>query len=151
MHKSTKAIIIITLFILIIQTCTLSVLASGNPNGKGKGQGKGATNTAEIGVYGDDQCINPIASISWGILEPGSSKNTVCYIKNEGNTALFLALKTSNWNPRKAFKDLTINWDYGGQSLNPDEVIQVTLTLSVSYKTDLTNLSVDITIIGSLQ
>ena len=106
---------------------------------------------AEIGVYSDDQCINQMSSISWGILEPGSSKNTVCYIKNEGNIVLFLALKTSNWNPKKAFKDITINWDYGGQSLNPDEVIQVTLTLSVSYKTDLTNLSVDITIIGSLQ
>ena len=59
-------------------------------------------------------------------------------------------MKTSNWNPKTAFKDITINWDYGGQPLNPDEVIQISLTLSVSDKTDLTKISVDIMIIGSL-
>ncbi|UCC58609.1 MAG: hypothetical protein JSW14_01435 [Candidatus Bathyarchaeum sp.] len=153
MHNRTKAIIIITLLVLIIQVCTLSVLASNNPNGKekeGKGQGKGATDRVIIGIYSDNQCTNPMSSISWGMLEPGSSKNIICYIKNEGNTVLFLSLKTSNWKPRTAFKDITIDWDYGGQSLNSAEIIQVTLTLSVSDKTDFTNLNVDIIIIGSL-
>jgi len=153
MHKRTKTIIRITLLMLIIQSCTLSVLASNNANRKerkGKGQGKGGTNTVEISIYSDNQCSNPLSSIEWGTLELGSSKNTICFIKNEGNTVLFLSLKTSNWNPKTAFKDITVTWDYDGRSLNPSEVIQVSLTLSVADKTDLTNLSVDITIAGSL-
>ena len=152
MRNKTKTIIIITLLVLIIQTCTLSVLAANNQNAKekkGKGQGKGVTDTIEIGIYSDDQCTNPMSSISWGMLEPGSSKNTICYIKNEGNTVLFLSLKTTNWKPKTAFKDITIDWDYGGQSLNPSEIIKVLITLSVSPKTDFTNLTVDITITGS--
>ena len=152
MHNRIKTILIITLIVLIIQSCTLSVLASNNPNGKekkGKGQGKGVTDTIEIGIYSDNQCTTPMSSISWGMLEPGSSKYIICYIKNEGNTILYLSIKTSNWKPKTAFKDITIDWNYDGQSINPGEIIQVSITLFVSDKTDFTNLSVDITIIGS--
>jgi hypothetical protein len=152
MHKRTKLIIIFALFMLTIQTYNMTVLASKNPNGRGKGGGqpKEETNTvAEIGIYADNQCTNPPSSIDWGILEPGSSKNTICFIKNEGNKDLLLALKTSNWNPKNAFKDIAVTWNYDRTILKPGYVIQVSLTLSTSYKTDFENLSVDITIVGS--
>jgi hypothetical protein len=152
MNKRKQAIIIIALIILIIQTCTLSVLASKGANEKqknGKGQGKGGTNTLETGVYNNYQCTDPLSSIDWGMIEAGASKNMTCFIKNEGTTAMLLSLKTSNWNPKTAFKEITITWDYDGQPLNPSEVIQVLLTLSVLHTTDLTNFGVDITVVGS--
>ena len=54
MQKRTKAIIIITLLVLIIQTFTLSTLAANNADlkeKKGKGEGKGVTNTIESMVW----------------------------------------------------------------------------------------------------
>lgn len=151
MHKKTEVIITIAMLVLILHTCILSVLASDNGNGqgkKGKGQGKGGAEVG-IGIYGDNHCTDPLSTINWGKLEPGSSKNTTCYIQNEGKTVLFLSVETSNWNPEDASNDINLNWDYGEQPLNPGEIIQVSLTLSVSAKTNVTALSFDITIIGS--
>jgi len=57
---------------------------------------------------------------------------------------------TSNWNPSNASDYMTLSWDYGGQSINPDEVVQVTFTLSVDASIDgITGFSFDITIVGS--
>jgi hypothetical protein len=83
------------------------------------------------------------------MLDPGANKNTTYYVRNEGNTILSLDLKTSNGRPRTAFKVGTINWDYDAQPLNPVETIQISLTLSVSDRTDRTNFCVDITTIVS--
>jgi hypothetical protein len=42
---------------------------------------------------------------------------------------------------------MTLNWDYGGQSIDVDEVVQVTFTLSVDASIEgITNFSFDITI-----
>ena len=110
----------------------------------------GAVMTIGVGVYWDNGCTNPLSSIDWGMLEPGSSKNVTCYIRNEGNSPSTLSMYTSNWNPSGASDYITLTWDYGGQSINPDEAIQVTLTLSVSPSIGgITSFSFDITIVGS--
>jgi hypothetical protein len=109
MSKHKKTILLIILFVLTIQTFTLSILASNSTNGRGKkgtGQGAGEMNTVDINVYSDEQCTTtPMSSISWGMLDPGARKNTTCYVRNKGNTAFSLGdLKTLNWKPRTAFK-----------------------------------------------
>ncbi|MFQ5836467.1 MAG: hypothetical protein ACE5HG_01290 [Candidatus Bathyarchaeia archaeon] len=110
----------------------------------------GAVMTIGVGVYWDNGSANPLSSIDWGMLEPGSSKNVTCYIRNEGNSVSYLYLSTSNWNPSGASDYITLSWDYGGQPINPDEVVQVTFTLSVSAGIDgITSFSFDITIVGS--
>jgi len=103
-----------------------------------------------VGVYWDNECTNALSSIDWGMLEPGSSKNVTGYIRNEGNSVSTLFMYTSNWNPSNASDYMTLSWDYGGQSINPDEVVQVTFTLSVDASIDgITVFSFDITIVGS--
>jgi hypothetical protein len=152
MSKHTKTILLIILLVITIQTFTISALASNNTNGKGKkgkGQGTGETTSITINIYSDDQCSLPMASISWGMLNAGADKNTTCYVRNEGSAALSLSLKTSNWKPRNAFKAVTINWNYNGQPLNPGETTPISIMLSIADRADLTNFTVDITIIGS--
>jgi hypothetical protein len=106
-----------------------------------------------VGVYWDNECTNAISSIDWGVLEPGLSKNVTCYIRNEGNSVSTLSMYTSNWNPPELAEEdspITLSWNYSGQSINPDEVIQVTFTLSVSAGIEgITSFSFDITIVGS--
>jgi len=110
----------------------------------------GSIKAIGVGVYWDQACTNPVSSINWGILEPGSNVNRTVYIRNEGNTAARLAMATSNWSPSNASSYIALSWDYGGQTLNASEVIQVTLTLSVSANiAGITSFSFDITITAS--
>lgn len=100
-----------------------------------------------VGVYWDQACTNAVDSINWGTIEPGSTVNKICYIRNEGNSVSTLSLQTSNWNPTEASNYMSLSWDYGGQSMDPDEVVRVTFTLSVSSTIqDITSFSFDITI-----
>jgi hypothetical protein len=110
----------------------------------------GAVKAIGVGVYWDNQCTNPLSSISWGTIEPGASTNVTCYIRNEGNSPSNLSMTKSNWNPSNASNYITLNWNYGGQLINTGAVIQVTFTLSVSASIQgITSFSFDITIIGS--
>ncbi len=110
----------------------------------------GSVTTIGVGVYWDSGCIDRVSSIDWGTLEPGSTKNVACYIRNEGNSVSTLSMATSNWSPSNASSYMGLTWDYGGEALNVDEVIQVTFTLSVDAGIEgITDFSFDITIVGS--
>ena len=107
----------------------------------------GAVKAIGVGVYWNQTCTNTVTSINWGMVEPSSTVNRTCYIRNEGNSASTLELQTSNWSPSEAAGYIYLSWDYGGQSLNLDEVVQVTFTLSVSSSVqNITSFSFDITI-----
>jgi len=107
----------------------------------------GAVKAIGVGVYWDQGCTNTVTSIGWGTIEPGSTVDKTCYIRNEGNSVSTLSLQTSNWDPSEAGNYIDLSWDYGGQSVNPDEVVQVTFTLSVSSSVqNITSFGFDITI-----
>jgi len=100
-----------------------------------------------VGIYWDDQCVGGVSSINWGVIEPGSSKNVTIYVRNEGNAAVTLSLNTTNWSPAKAPDYMAVSWDYGGQTINPNEVTRVTLTFSVVPNVEgITNYSFDVVI-----
>ena len=105
--------------------------------------------TADIGIYSDYGCTTPLTSLSWGTLEPGESQAIVCYIKNEGDTALTLSMYTSGWNPTEATDYLTLSWNYGSP-ISPHTSVQVTFTLSVDESIEgITTFSFDVNIVGT--
>ena len=107
----------------------------------------GSVKAIGVGVYWDQSCTDAVTSINWGILEPDSNVTRTLYIRNEGNTEATLSMVTSNWNPSNASDYMTLTWDYGDQTLNANEVIEVKLTLSVSANiAGITSFSFDITI-----
>lgn len=110
----------------------------------------GTVEAVGVGVYLDSECTGNLSSINWGVLEPGSSKNFTCYIRNELSSVSTLSMYTSFWEPPNASDYLTLTWDYGGQAINPDDVIRVTFTLSVDASiVGITIFSFDITIAGN--
>jgi len=110
----------------------------------------GAVKAIGVGVYWNSNGTNMVTSINWGTLEPDSSTNRTCYIQNEGNSASTLSMNTSNWDPSNASDYISLNWDYGGQPVNPGELIPVIFTLSISDSVEgITSFSFDITIVGS--
>ena len=148
MLKRTEVIVASALLTVVLYTLALSVLASVQTSRTVSNAG--TVKAVGVGVYWDSACTDPLSSIGWGMLEPGSSKDVSCYIRNEGNSVSNLSMYTSNWNPSNASEYMSLSWDYGGQSINPDEVLQVTFTLSVSASIEgIMNFSFDIVIIGS--
>lgn len=85
-----------------------------------------------VGIYWDSACTNRTVSVSWGLLDPGSSKTVTVYIRNEGNSVVTLSKTTQNWNPSTASSYMTLNWDYNGQTLSVNQALQTKLTLVVA-------------------
>jgi len=128
--------LILSTFLLLMTTKTVTNVSAVEGNG--------------VGVYWDSSCTNEVLSIGWGTLTPGSMKDIVVYIRNEVEEPIYLILNTTNWNPLKASDYLALKWDYSGQRMNPDEILQITLTLSVSnYIEGISSFSFDIIINGS--
>ena len=113
------------------------------------------TNTGVVGVggvwaYENSGCTTLLKSINWGTLKPGSSSNSMCYIRNEGDSVTTLSMSTDDWDPSEAQDYLTLSWDYGGQSIDVDEAVQITFTLDVDSTIEgITNFSFDIIIAGN--
>lgn len=148
MLKRIEAIVASAVLALVVYTTGLSALALVQT-------GRTVSNTGSVkavgvGVYWDYACTSPVSSIPWGMLESGSNKNVTCYIRNEGNSDSTLSMYTLNWSPSNASDYITLGWDYSGQSISPDEVVQVTFTLSISASIEgITSFNFDITIVGS--
>jgi len=103
--------------------------------------------TVGVGVYWDSGCSNRVSSIEWGTIEAGAVKTVTVYVRNEGDVTISLSLSTTNWSPSTASKYMSLSWNYDGQPINPNGVIPVTLTLSVSPSiTGISSFSFDIII-----
>ena len=138
------ALVVYTLALSMLSPVMSAIQASKALSNSGSVKGVG------VGVYWNQACTNATSSINWGNLDPGSNVNRTIYIRNEGNTAATLSMTTSNWNPATASSYMTLNWNYGGQTLSVNQVVQVKLTLSVpSSVTGITSFSFDITITAS--
>ena len=147
--KVAIATLILVAYVLSLSTVT-GVMSAVQTNASISNSG--SMKAVGVGIYSDAGCTSRVSSISWGLLEPGSNVNKTVYIRNEGNAAATLAMTTSNWNPSSASSSLTLRWDYGGQTINVNQVVQVKFTLSASSSiTGITNFSFDITITATSQ
>jgi hypothetical protein len=113
-------------------------------------QSSGAVKAIGVSVYWDAACTDEVTAIEWSTLEAGASEDKTVYIKNTGNAASTLFLDTDNWIPSTASQYLALTWDYSGQSISPDAVVEVVLTLTVSSGiSGITDFSFDIIIAAS--
>lgn len=110
----------------------------------------GTVKATDVGVYWDSGCSNIVTSVDWGVVEPGATKNVVIYIRNESTDPVTLSLATENWNPSGASSYMSLTWDYEGQVIAVDGVVQVTSSLAVSDTIEgITSFSFDLVITGS--
>ena len=113
-------------------------------------QSSGTVETIGVAAYTDSSCVTVMSTVDWGKVKPGSSSTNTVYIRNEGNSDVTLSLNEVNWNPVSTSNYMTLSWNYGGQTLQPNQVIQVTLTLSVSQNIDgIESFYFDIIIMGA--
>lgn len=103
--------------------------------------------TVGVGVYWDSGCTNRCATIDWGSLYPASNKSVTVYIRNEGNVNSTLSITTASWSPSGANNTITFSNNYDGRVLQPNGVVQVLFTLSISPSiTGINQFSFDIVV-----
>lgn len=99
-------------------------------------------------VYFDPEGTKEVAAIDWGMISPGGSAYTTLYFKSESNVPTNMTFRTEFWDPPEAGDFISMTWDYDGRDLNPDEILEVTLTLSVADAiTGISEFSFDIVIV----
>lgn len=100
----------------------------------------GTINTIGVKAYWDTTLHNKTTQIQWDTIYPGTSKNVTLYIQSDSNIDTILELKTANWTfldstnkivygPSNTSQYMNLTWNYDNTTLNPNETIQVTLTL----------------------
>lgn len=129
-RKQTSIILVISAF-LVVNVFLLNTIG-GQLLYSTSLQSHGTIETIGVAAYTDSSCTTLVSSVDWGKIAPGYSSTNTFYIKNEGNSDLTLSLDTKNWNPTTAQNYMTLNWNYAGQTISPNQVIQITLTLLVS-------------------
>jgi hypothetical protein len=137
-HKRAVLASICILLVVILGTIIsgIAVAYAGSINGVG------------VEIYWDQGCTKRTHSLDWGIIKPGANSTVTVYVRNEGNSAVYLLMETSNWKPSVSLSYMTLIWTYSGTILNVDEVVPIDLILNVSPTVSgITDFSFDITII----
>ncbi|MEM1582415.1 MAG: hypothetical protein QXK89_07910 [Candidatus Bathyarchaeia archaeon] len=111
----------------------------------------GVVASVNLAVYWDQACTQPVSEINWGTIAPGGTVPMIIYIKNIGTVPITLSKSESNWNPAGASSYITLTWNYtSGTKIQPNNVLAVTLTLTVSNSVQgVTSFSFTITITGT--
>lgn len=110
--------------IVLLATSVISAFAAPKKNNPTALHGK-----TQIGIYSDYQCTNKTLRISWGAVQPGTSRNAIVYVVNKGKLPVTLNLTILNWQPSNAFTCFEVTWNREGQVLTPGSVAVATLTL----------------------
>jgi len=134
---------------IFVTMCTVMVVILGAITGLFDANKAVHANVVGLGaeIYWDQDCTNRTLSFDWGSIEPGSNKTFTVYVGNEGDSAAYLSIATSNWTPSAALSYMTLNWNYSGQILSVGQVIPLELVLAVSPSvTGIAQFSFDITI-----
>jgi hypothetical protein len=99
----------------------------------------GTINTIGVKAYYDPNLQNVTNQIHWGTTQPGATANVTLCIESTSNTKTALHLETANWallnsqnaivfGPNQTTSYLSLTWNYNGTTVNPGQIIPVTLT-----------------------
>ncbi len=111
--------------------------------------GSGGTVNLPIGVgfYWNSNCTIPVWFVDWGDIEPGSIRNVTFFVRNEGSQSLRLNITAENWSPIEAASYMTFSMNYMDSAINPQEIIQITLSLTTSSQIEqITSFRFDINV-----
>jgi hypothetical protein len=103
-----------------------------------------------VEVFWDRNCTQGVSSIDWGSLTPGMTKTVSVYVQNKSNETCVLFLIPTGWSPNVAANYLGFLQDHENKKIQPNEIVKVTLSLTVSPNiAGITNFSFNIIVEGS--
>jgi hypothetical protein len=146
----TAAIIVIATVGLVLTVAAAGVLTS-SQTVRTAGTLSSVQTSVNVGVYANSSCTQNASFIDWGTLKPGDTTTQTVWVKNAGTANTTLSMATNNWLPTNASQWISLTWNQEGTVLAPNQVVQATLTLTVSpsINSSITSFSFDIQITGT--
>lgn len=139
-----------TLIALTLTVVVLVVVTSGLLTANQNVPAGGTISAVNLGVYSDSACTQPLTTITFGMVTPGTQVTQTLYIKNTGNVAENLTMAVNTWSPANAGTYLTITWTPTSSTLAAGASTSATLTLTASASAGaLSTFSVNIVFTGS--
>jgi len=126
-HSKTVVLFLILVAILSLNLFALVLRNSAVPSASAVEPG------SNIGVYWNQSCTSSVDSIPWGNLQPGGTQQVPVYVLNNGSDTLNLTLATQDWQPGNAYDWLNFSWSCGSTTVEPGQVVEVTLSLGVYF------------------
>ena len=149
-HKNTFLLIIVVTLITVLLQTLISVWLSKNSNISLPSFGTIYTLQAE--VYGGSlkELSNGQKLIDWGTVYPGTTVNRTFNVMSKSNVEAKLIIKATNWifnnsrgeiveGPTNETDYMTLIASLNGTLMNPNQSLEVTLTLMVSDSSDFIN------------
>jgi hypothetical protein len=91
----------------------------------------GTIHLTGVEVYGGDiRLVDGVASIDWGTVQFGDSRNVSFYLRSTSNEQTRLAFNVTDWSPEEIKNYVKLSWNYSGTQLAPKQEILVIFTLS---------------------
>jgi hypothetical protein len=141
LHKKTILLIITVAAITLIVSAVVSIMLDGHSIVSLPSIGN--IHTVGVKAYWDTALQNQTTTIDWGTVYPGSSYNVTLYLQSTSNVQTTLTLTTANWTytntnntivwgPSDSTPYINLTWNYSNETLNPNQTIHTTLTLTTS-------------------
>ena len=147
LRRSKKTILLV--FVVVALTLLLSTALSIilNSNSSITLPSIGNIHTIGVKAYWDANLKNQTTGINWGTVYTGESYNVTLYLQSTSNVPTVLEMTITNWTfintnntiafgPADSTPYLNLTWNYNNQTLNPNETIQATLTLTANSSID---------------
>ncbi len=110
----------------------------------------GTIYTSRVEAYWDILLKNKTEEIRWGAVYPGTSNNVTFYLQSMSNIETILNLDIANWafknsdnqivtGPTNTTTYMNLTWNYNEAPIEPNQTIQVTLTLKISSAPEFTD------------
>ena len=96
---------------------------------------EGTITTLNVELFLDQQGTQNCDSMSWGGIYAGESASKTIYVKNTGDATITLSMSITDWIPESADGPISMTWNRENYTLDPEETIQATLTLTISENT----------------
>jgi len=113
---------------------------------------EGTITTLDVDLFSDQQCTQNCSAISWGGVYAGESSSEIIYVKNTGDAPITLSMSITNWIPETANSSISMTWNKENTTLDPEETVQATLTLTISENVnDISNFDYKMLITGIAQ
>lgn len=134
--KAGFSVLFLSLFVLLFLSCTSWIFV-----------GKCQPVEYGLGVYWDRECMDRVRYMEWVCILRGRDRDFTIYIRNEGTRNITqMDLAAGNWVPALAAQYINLTWDYVVHTLEPSQVENVTLTLSVREDIPVSSFTFDFTI-----
>ena len=146
--RAKRSLVMMLVVAALVVSLTLTLVTFGSIiDSMVIGSGGTVNLPVDVGFYWDSNCANPVSLVDWGTIEPGSTVDVTVFVRNEGSQTISLDITAENWSPIETTSYMTFSSNCIGQPISPQEILQITLSLSTSPNIEeITSFSFDISV-----